>query len=271
MKNVKWYTWLAGSLLTALVVLGLMSAIRKEAHRTVGHPNILVHVNGAEALLNEHELKERLIEGKIYQPDAHFEQLNLLMVERRVQQMQEVKKVRVYKNLGGMWFIEVWLRKPIARLFAENGSSVYLDSDGQTIAVNNLHTAHVLVISGAFNEPLSRIKVSDFINNDSLKNIRKLDDCHRISNYVCNDPLFNPLIGQVYLEKDGSFVLIPLVGDQKIVFGTAYSDSQVEDKFKRLRIFYEEGIPYKGWKKYSEINVKYDGQIVCKRRDNSPE
>jgi len=271
MKHVKWYSWLVGSLLLLLVIMGIVGALEKEANRSVGHPSILVHADGAEALLNENELKERLIEGRIYRPEAPFDQLNLLEVERLVQKMEEVKTVRVYKKLGGTWFIEVWLRKPIARIFHQNGASVYLDSDGQTIAVNNLHTAHVLVISGKFNEPLSGVKVSDFINNDSLKNIRKLDDCYRISSYVCNDPLFNPLIGQVYLEKDGSFVLIPLVGDQKIVFGSAYSDSQVEDKFKRLRIFYEEGIPYKGWKKYSEINVKYDGQIVCKQRDNAPE
>jgi cell division protein FtsQ len=73
----------------------------------------------------------------------------------------------------------------------------------------------------------------------------------------------------VYLENNGEFVLIPLVGEQKIIFGSAHSNQQVEDKFKRLKIFYEEGMPYEGWKKYSEINVKYDGQIVCRRNNSS--
>jgi cell division protein FtsQ len=74
------------------------------------------------------------------------------------------------------------------------------------------------------------------------------------------------LIGQVYLENDGDFVLVPLIGDQKIVFGTAYSEEEVKEKFKRLKIFYREAIPFEGWSKYNEISVKYDGQIVCRKR-----
>jgi cell division protein FtsQ len=57
-----------------------------------------------------------------------------------------------------------------------------------------------------------------------------------------------------------------LIGDQKIVFGTAYSEEEVKEKFKRLKIFYKEAIPYEGWAKYNEISVKYDGQIVCRKR-----
>jgi cell division protein FtsQ len=74
------------------------------------------------------------------------------------------------------------------------------------------------------------------------------------------------LIGQIYLEKNGDFVLIPLVGDQKIVFGTANTDKEVAEKFNRLTTFYKEAISFEGWSKYSEITVKYEGQIVCRKR-----
>jgi cell division protein FtsQ len=33
----------------------------------------------------------------------------------------------------------------------------------------------------------------------------------------------------------------------------------------RLKIFYKEGMPYEGWRKYETINLKYSGQVVCKR------
>ena len=78
--------------------------------------------------------------------------------------------------------------------------------------------------------------------------------------------MLKPLIGQAYLDQYGDFVLIPLVGEQKIIFGFASSNQQVEDKFRRLKIFYEEGMPFEGWQKYSEINLKYDGQIVGRKR-----
>ena len=101
-----------------------------------------------------------------------------------------------------------------------------------------------------------------------MKSIRNLDDIYRISNYVCNDPILHKMIGQVYRENNGDFVLIPIVGDQKIILGTAQSDAVVKDKFERLLDFYKEAMPFEGWNKYSEISVKYEGQIVCRKRAN---
>jgi cell division protein FtsQ len=75
------------------------------------------------------------------------------------------------------------------------------------------------------------------------------------------------LIGQIHLKKNGDFVLIPLVGDQLIVFGSAFTDQEVRDKFEKLKIFYTKGLPYEGWEKYSEISLKYRGQIVGKIKE----
>jgi cell division protein FtsQ len=79
------------------------------------------------------------------------------------------------------------------------------------------------------------------------------------------------LIGQIHLKKDGDFVLIPIVGGQEIIFGTANTDKEVNEKFRKLKIFYKEAIPYEGWDKYTEINLKYDRQIVGKTKDNNEE
>ena len=89
------------------------------------------------------------------------------------------------------------------------------------------------------------------------------------SSYVCKDTLFHSLIGQIHLEKNGDFILVPLVGDQKIVFGSASSIEEVEGKFKKLTIFYNEAMPYEGWTTYSEINLKFEDQIVCKKKNNN--
>ena len=75
----------------------------------------------------------------------------------------------------------------------------------------------------------------------------------------------NAQIGQIHREKNGDFVLIPQVGSHTIIFGSAFSDREVEEKFKKLKVFYEEGLPYEGWNKYDIINLKYKKQIVCKK------
>jgi cell division protein FtsQ len=262
--------WLKISLLSMLALMVLVLWVlgrNMEQARPMNTPKLLVHVDGADALLNETELYNRILSEHWFVPNQRSESLDVRKIEHEIRQMEEVNNVRVFKMLGGNWKIEVWLRKPIARIFAKNGKSYYLDSDGVTISKSQLHTANLLLFSGEINEPLFRQDAIKIINNDSLKNIRKLDEIYRISNYVCNDPMLRALIGQVYLERGGEFVLTPLVGDFKIRFGTAYSEEQVKDKFTRLKIFYKEGLPYEGWDKYSEINLMYDGQIVCRNRN----
>jgi len=172
--------------------------------------------------------------------------------------------VRVYTKIGSSWKIDVDVRKPIARVFNKYDENFYLDEDGFIMKSSNLHTARVVVVTGYIKDRINSISVDKIINNDTLKSIRKIDDVYRISNYVCNDPLMQSLIGQIHLKKDGDFVLIPLVGGQKIIFGSAFTDEEVREKFKKLKIFYKEAIPYEGWDKYEEISLKYKKQIVCR-------
>src|SRR5690554_2439196 len=107
----------------------------------------------------------------------------------------------------------------------------------------------------------------EIINNDSLKTKSKMDQIYRISNYVCNDAFYDAQIVQVHYTKNDGFVLIPRVGDNKIIFGSANSDEMVSNKFEKLTTFYDEVIPYEGWDKYESINLKFKGQIVAKKKN----
>jgi cell division protein FtsQ len=193
-------------------------------------------------------------------------ELNVRSIERAISAMAEVKEVNVYKHLGDKWEIKLALRKPIARIFNTSGQSYYLDQDGFMMYRSTLHTARVLVFSGAIRDVYNPHLNCDFINNPNLKSSQKISQIYRISNYVCNDPLMHKLIGQVYLQPNGDFILIPLVGEQQIVFGPARSTKEVSDKFERLTHFYKEALPHEGWNKYKEISVKYEGQIVCRKK-----
>ena len=228
-------------------------------------PDISIHVEGENTFLTESELLDRLIYKRLYQKNMKVNSVNIRKIEAAIIKMEEVKKVRVYKNIGESWNIDVELRNPIVRIFTLSQQAYYLDDEGFTMGRSSLHTAHVLVFSGFITENMEKSSVKEIINNDSLKSIRKLDDIYRISNYVCKDSLMNALIGQVYLEKNGDFILIPLVGKQTILFGSANSDEVVADKFNRLKVFYKEGMPHEGWEKYNTIIVKYEGQIVCRK------
>ncbi len=260
-KWLKRGLWIAFAI--AVIVLMRMTQ-SAQAETVLEEPEVLIHVNGENAFLTEDELKLRLKRNGFTFNGQAQKDLKVSVVENYIRKMTEVKDVKVYTKLGSKWKIEVTVRKPIARIYNKYDETFYLDEDGFVMNSSSLHTARVVVVTGYIKDRISSVSVPEIINNDTLKSIRNLDDVYRISNYVCNDPLMQSLIGQIHLKKNGDFVLIPLVGGQKIIFGTAKTDKEVKDKFKKLKIFYQEGIPYEGWDKYEEISLKYDNQIVCK-------
>ena len=261
-KWLKVFFWI---LLLIGIAIVFVFASREENKKVIDTPAISIHVDG-ETFLTEDELMLRLKNSNLLIRNQKNEQLDIRKIERKITSMEEVKEVEVYRELGEKWNIRVVLRKPIARIYNTSNQTFYIDQDGFLMSRSTNHTARVIVFSGFLHDRFFKGSVNEFINNDSLKSIKKMDDIFRISNYVCNHPLMYKLIGQIYLEKNGDFVLIPLVGDQKIVFGTANTDKEVAEKFNRLTTFYKEAISFEGWSKYSEITVKYEGQIVCRKR-----
>ncbi len=252
-------------LLCTGVLLLLFIENKKEEETLVAPPDIRISVDGPDAFLTEKELVKRLQDKRLLYEKQVIGDLDLKRIERFIAQMPEVKKVQVYKEIGSSWNIDLKLIKPIARIYNKKGETYYLDSDGKKMQRSDLHTARVLVFSGEIPDGMDGETVPAIINNESLKSIRVIDDIYRISNYVCNDPLLQSLIGQVYYNENQDFIMIPVLGDHRIVFGKADSDSQVGKKFRKLKVFYEEAVPYEGWDKYSEISLKYEGQIVCKK------
>jgi len=242
---------------------------KAQSEKVLTKPIVKVHVDGESVFLTGEEVYDELwAEGLIF-ADQRRGQLDIEKIEAHLEGISQVKNVKVYSRLGGEWEIDVETRKPIARIYNKHGGTYYLDSEGKTMEISHQHASRTLVVTGNIPDRMGSLSVGEIINNDSLKSIRKLDDIYRISNYVCNDPLFRSLVGQIHLEKNGDFVLVPLVGGQKIIFGSAYSEKEVTEKFKKLRIFYREAMPYEGWETYTEINLKYMDQIVCEKKETN--
>ena len=81
------------------------------------------------------------------------------------------------------------------------------------------------------------------------------------------DDFWNNQIEQIYVTKNrkGKRVveLVPRVGDQIVYLGVL---DDYEKKLRKLRKFYDRAIGTVGWKKYAQVNLEYDNQIICTKR-----
>lgn len=251
------------------VIVILISANNFQSESKIKTPNIVIDVQGEFAFLTEGELFQRIKKQNLLPESNQVNALDIERIEKFVKNMSEVLDVKVYVNIGGAWNIDVKIRKPIARIFNENGESFYLDELGYKIQPSYLYTARVVVVTGAINDLRDDKCVSQIINNPHLINNYQIDDIYRISYYVCKNPFLLAMIGQIHRQKNGDFVLIPRIGDHKIIFGSAYSNSEVRTKFRKLANFYSDGLPYEGWSTYDCINLKFDNQVVCSKKETS--
>ena len=79
-------------------------------------------------------------------------------------------------------------------------------------------------------------------------------------NFINNDDFWKAQIAEIEIDASGEIVLWPQVTKQKIEFG---APDNIENKFKRLMVFYQEILPRNGWNSYTRVNLKYENQIVC--------
>ena len=78
--------------------------------------------------------------------------------------------------------------------------------------------------------------------------------------YIENDKFLSKIISEIEVDNYKNIIIQPQISKQKIIFG--YPDDLV-NKFKKIKIFYEDIAPAKGWNTYISVNVKYRNQIIC--------
>ena len=83
---------------------------------------------------------------------------------------------------------------------------------------------------------------------------------YKLINKIRNDKFWSAQIAQIKLQKNGEVILYPQVTKQYIEFGKI---EDIDTKFKKLKLFYEDILPRKGWNYYSRVSLKYKNQIIC--------
>ena len=177
--------------------------------------------------------------------------INAEEIEQEIEKLKAIEKAEVYKvmirdgtSFTGVLSIKVKHREPLVRVMSTNGN-YYLDKTGNKFPVSINYTANVLTVTGMIDEEVAVNKLIPFVM------------------YVENNDFWKAQIQQIHVRNDGDALLIPLVGDQIIELG---SFDNYERKLRNMRAFYEQVLAKNNWDKYRTISVKYDNQVIAKKR-----
>ncbi|MGQ1786909.1 cell division protein FtsQ/DivIB [Saccharicrinis sp. GN24d3] len=165
-------------------------------------------------------------------------------IEHFIKKHEAVSECEAYYTVGGHLNVRLEQRKPLCRVFS-GLSSYYIDEEGEKMPLFDSYAAHVLVISGHVNKLDSLFEVIEF------------------ARFIKSNEFWNAQIEQVYVEQNGEFSLAPRVGDQIIYLGSL---ENYPVKMRNLYALYRKGLHPREWNNYKEINLQFEGQIICTKK-----
>ncbi|HLP20912.1 MAG TPA: hypothetical protein VK174_11455 [Chitinophagales bacterium] len=240
----------------ALFVVVLTSAIQKQNELTCKSLQVKIDYDSGLAFLNEKEIVERVnhltgenIVGK------RLSAIDFRTLEREMEKNPFVDNAEIFVDQQQNVTVTLVQKRPVLRILNSDGVGYYLSQNNERIPLNPNFTPHVAVAVGS-------VQTHTSAKRDSAVQAALFN----LIGYVNKDEFLAALIDQVYVTDSGYMDLIPKVNTHIIHLGNAQEN--LEDKLKRLKIFYTEGLRKTGWKKYKTIDLRYMNQVVCEKRDS---
>ena len=216
--------------------------------------NIDIADNAAGGFLDAKVIKERLQKTGYYPIGRPLTNVDTRGIEEMLRRSPFVKTAECYKTEGGYVYISVTQRMPVIRIKADNGDDYYVD-DHDCIMPRSSYTSDLIIASGNIN----RWYAINYISP--------------LGKAIMQNDVWKNLIEQIHITPELGVELVPRIGDHIVYIGRL---PEINDKRKhekdmtRLEKFYKYGLSQVGWNKYSYINIEFDNQIICKRKDERP-
>lgn len=245
-KDILLYSFTGLLVLTLITFSGI-----KNSDRQVKDIDITIAQEDGNFFTDQLEVMSLMtIDASDFIVGSELSELNPKVLEERIEKNPFIKDAQVYRDLKGTLKVSVEQSKPIARVLIKGGEDKYIDMDGRILPVNAKHTARVPLFETTF----------DFSWEKDLNESTYGSKVFELLKFVEASEFWRAQIAHVIVLENGDVELLPQVTKQKIALG---KPENLDAKFARLKIFYKEILPKKGWNTYSLVNLKYDNQIIC--------
>jgi len=182
--------------------------------------------------------------------------LDLKAMEKRLEKDPWVNNAEIYIDGNHVLQVKVTEKYPVARLFTLEGESFYTDSNMHRIPLNQAFTPRLPVFTSL---PLRKGRAN-------VKDSLLMSDILKIVRFLQADSLWMAQVDQCEYDPVRGFILIPKIGEHRILIGNG---QDIREKFRKLSLFYVQVMSASGWNSYTEVDLRFKGQIVAVPADTS--
>jgi cell division protein FtsQ len=234
---------------TSGCVVAMVGASRIEDRKVV--KGMAVHIKNDKKyhFIEEQEIADLAINNRnVDLQHTPASRLDLHGMEQTIRQDPWVASAQVYIDNTGMLQMYVTQRVPVVRVFQQNTASYYMDTTMSIMPLSDNYKYYTTVVT---NVPE--------LKNDSVSWLMK-KNIVTMARAIQADTFWNAQVAEVVFDSAGGFQLLPVLGDQVILFGQA---TDIRDKFDNLFTFYKKVLNRIGWDKYQTLDIRFGGQVVA--------
>lgn len=180
---------------------------------------------------------------------VQMDSIDLTRIEEILDSKSAIFKSEAFTTKDSILNIVVTQKKPVVR-FQKGSQGFYAVADGSLFPLQDTYASHVMVVDG--NIPIN-LEHGDSMWTENIITLVK---------YIENSRTWQGKIVQITVRKDGNLILIPREGQERFLFGQPY---ELEEKFEKMGFYYKGIRKEKGEDAYRTIDLRFKGQIVCRK------
>lgn len=207
--------------------------------------NIIITDSTSNCFVSKADITKYLDKEYGKYKDLPLDSLNLDKIEQLLEGKSAINTAEAFTTKDGRLNIMVSQRRPAVRFQGIN-NGYYADAEGRTFPLQKSYASYVPVVDGNIPQMTDTVKV---IRTTAMVN------------YLENSPIWKGKFVQIRIDDKGDIILVPREGKERFIIGQPFN---IEEKAKKMEMFYTHIVPAKGSGYYKTIDLRFDGQIVCR-------
>ncbi len=220
--------------------------------------NVVIADSSLNRFVSKNDVKKYLDKEYGTYIGMTLDSLDLARIEGILDGRSAVRKSQAFTTRDGSLNIVVTQRTPIVRFQKQDGG-FYADAYGFLFPLQSSYASRVQVVDGEIPLKANSGYKGEVTDEKEKKWLREVLE---VINYMEKSKVWKDKIVQITVGNGGELTLVPRDGHEKFLFGQPVG---IEDKFRKMEMYYSHILPEKGSEAYTSVSVEFDGQIICKK------